>query len=157
MPPTPTPRQDPTGIKLDDGYRSLVTLATDPNINFWEKSVTPPGYEGGDAIDTTTMHNDVYRTMSPRKLKTLTEFTLTAGYDPILFTEALDAINVETTITVTFPDGSTLAFFGFMKNFTPGELVEGTFPEVTVTIVPTNQNPTTGVEEAPVLTNVAGT
>lgn len=155
--PVPTPRVDPTGIKLDDGYRTLVTFAFDTNIEFWEKTVTPPGYDGGDAIDTTTMHNDTYRTMSPRSLKTLTEFEMTAAYDPSLYTAALALINRETTITVTFPDGSTLAFYGFLKGFEAGTLEEGTQPEVTLTVVPTNQDPTTGAEEAPVLASVAGT
>jgi hypothetical protein len=55
--PVATARVDPTGIKLDDGYRTLVTFATDPNIEFWEKSVTPPGLDGGDALETKTIHN----------------------------------------------------------------------------------------------------
>ena len=155
--PTPTARADPTGIKLNDGYRSLITFASDPNVELWEKSVTPPGMDGGDEIDTTTMHNDVYRTMSSRALKTLTEMQATCAYDPIIYQSLLVLINIETTVTVTFPDGSTLAFYGFMKSFEPGELVEGEQPEITITIVPTNQDPTTGAEEAAVLTNVPGT
>lgn len=66
-------------------------------------------------------------------------------------------VNVEQTITITFPDGSTLAFYGFMKSFEPDNLEEGTFPIATVAFVPTNADPTTGDEEAPVLTSVAGT
>lgn len=155
--PVATPRGTPSGIKLDDGFRTLVTFAANATIGFWEKSVTPPGLDGGDAVDTSTMHNVTYRTMSPRHLKTMTEFTMTAAYDPLLFTTALSLINVKTTVTVTFPDGSTLAFYGFLKGFEPGELVEGTQPEVTLTVVPTNQDPTTGAEEAAVLVNAVGT
>lgn len=155
--PSPTARADPSGIKLDDGYRTLVTFASDPNIQFWEKSVTPPGLDGGDEIDTTTMHNDDWRTNAPRALIRMTPFTMTAAYDPSLYTAALALINVKTTVTVTYPDGSTLAFYGFLKTIEFSELVEGTQPECTITVVPTNQDPTTGAEEAPVLASVEGT
>src|SRR5688572_27171775 len=155
--PTPTARVAPSGIKLCDGYQTLVTPASDPNIEFWEKSVTPPGIDGGDPIDSTTMQNDEWRTMCPRRLKTLTESTLTAGYDPNLYNSILALINIETTWTVTYPDGSTLAFYGFLKMFEPQELTEGGFPEATITIVPTNYDPVNDVEAAPVLTSVAGT
>lgn len=155
--PSATVRQDPSGIKLDDGYRTLVTFASDPNIEFWEKSVTPPGLDGGDEIDTTTMHNDDWRTNAPRALIRMTPFTTTAAYDPSIYTAALALINRKDTVTVRYPDGSTLAFYGFLKTIEFSELVEGTQPECTITVVPTNQDPDTGSEEPPVLTSVAGT
>ena len=150
-------RSDPTGIKLDDGYRTLVAFSANPAISFWEKSITPPGLDGGDPIDTTTMHNDRWRSMAPRALITMTEFEMEAAYDPVLYDDMLDLLNVNTTVTVIFPDGSTLAFYGFLRSFEPGELVEGEQPTATIMVVPTNQDPTTGTEEAPVLVNVPGT
>jgi hypothetical protein len=155
--PSPTPRVDPGGIKLDDGYRSLVTIAADTDISLWEIGVTPPGMDGGDPIDTTTMHNDTYRTMASRALKTLTEFTFRFAYDPAVYTQLETNINVETTITITYPDGSTLAFYGFLRSAEFDELVEGTRPEGTATITPTNFDPTNKVEAAPALASVAGT
>ena len=155
--PSATARQDPGGIRIDDGYRTLITFATDPDVQLWEKSIKPPGMDGGEGIDTTTMHNDTYRTKSPRQLKSLTESTFTAGYDPVIYTSLIALINVETTITITFPDGTTLAFYGYLQKAEQSELKEGEFPEVTCTFTPTNQDPTTGDEEAPVLVNVAGT
>jgi hypothetical protein len=154
--PTPTARQDPAGIRLEDGYRTLVTFASIPTASLWEISITPPGMDGGDPVDTTTMHNDDYRTMAPRALITLTEFTFTAAYDPNFYNQLLTIVNVETTVTVTFPDGSTLAFFGFLQKIEPEELVEGTMPTVSVTVCPTNTD-STGAEQPPVLTSVAGT
>ena len=155
--PSATARQSPGGIKLTDGYQTLVTFESDPDVELYEMSVTPPGLDGGDAIETTTMHNVTFRTMSPRALKTLTEMSFSAMYDPIVYSNLLNLINVETTITITLPDGGTYAFFGFLKSFEPNTLEEGTPPEATCTIVPTNQDPTTKGEEAPVLVNVAGT
>ncbi len=156
-PPTATARQTPLGIKIDDGHQTLVTFASDPDISLWEKSVTPPGEDGGDPIETTTMHNVTWRQMAARALRTLTPMTFTAAYDPIIYDSVAAIINLETTITVTFPDGSTLAFYGYLQKFEPGELVEGTQPEVTVTVVPTNSDPVDRTEQAPVLVEVSGT
>jgi hypothetical protein len=155
--PTPTPRTTPSGLKLKDGYRALVTFATDANFEVWEKQVTPPGMDGGEPIEQTTMWNDNYRTFAPRALITMTPHTFTGAYDPAFYSAAAALINVETTVTVTFKDGSTLAFYGFLQKFDPQALVEGQQPEATFTIVPTNTDPSDGTEAGPVLTSVAGT
>ncbi len=155
--PTPTARGTPSGIKLDEGFRTLVTFASNPTIGFWEKEVTPPGLQGGDPVDTTTMHNVRWRTRNPRQLITMENFKLNCAYDPYLYTSLLALLNVKTTVTVTFRDGTTLAFYGFLQSFIPGSLKEGEQPMAEITVVPTNQDPTTGAEEDPVLTNVAGT
>ncbi len=156
--PTPAAsRPTPDGIQLDDGFSTKINIAHDPDISFWEKSVTPPGLDGGDAIDMTTMHNVAHRTFSPRALTTLTEMTTTALYDPDVYDEVLAIINNPTTITVFFPDGSTLAFYGYLRLFEAAELVEGTPPECTVTIHPTNRDPADGTEQGWVMDEVAGT
>lgn len=157
MPPTTTTRQTPSGIKLDDGFPTKIACAADPDFSMWEKSVKPPGLDGGDQIDTTTMFNATYRTFAPRQLKTMTECSGSSAYDPVVYTQGLALINVETSWTVRFADGSTLSFFGFLKSLELNELEEGTQPELTYTIVPTNQDPTTGAEAAAVLASVAGT
>lgn len=155
--PTPTPRGTPTGIPLRDGYQALITFAASATICFWEKSVTPPGIDGGEPVDATTMHNVTWRVRRPRYLKTLTPMTTRVAYDPALYDDILSLCNVETTVTVSFTDGSTLAFYGFLQKFEPGEMVEGTQPEGSITIIPTNWDPVNAVEAAPVMTEVAGT
>lgn len=155
--PSPTARVSPSGIRLDDGFRCVKTFATDPNIEIWEKGNKPPGWDGGDAIETSTMHNTEFRTMASRALKTLTESTVRFAYDPSCYTAFEDLINLETTITDTFPDGSTLAYYGFLKDVEFDELVEGEQPEGTATIVPTNWDPVNRVEAGPALASVAGT
>ncbi len=154
--PTTTARSTPLGIKLDDGYSTKIACAADSDISFWERSVTPPGLDGGELIDTTTMHNTTYRTFSPRSLATMTPMTCSAAYDPDAYDEILAILNLNREWTVTFPDGSTLDFWGALIRFEPGELVEGTFPEATITIGPTNQD-NDGAEQAAVMTEVAGT
>jgi len=155
--PAVTARQAPTGRMLEDGFSSVYAFSRDPNVNLWEKTVTPVGIDGGDAIDVTTMHNDNWRTFAPRTLRTLTEGSFTAAYDPICYNEILQMINIEQAITQHLPDGSSVAFYGYLRVFEPNELSEGEHPEATVTIQPTNRDPTTGAEEAPVVTLVAGT
>jgi hypothetical protein len=153
-----TVRQTPAGIKLDDGFPTKIAFERDPDVSFWEKSVQPPGFDGGDPIDTTTMHNTSYRTMSSRRLKTMTEATLTVAYDPAVYTQINNnLINQEGSVTVRFPDGSTLDFFGYLQTFEPSEVTEGEQPEAEITIAVTNQDPVTGAETAPVITSVAGT
>ncbi len=157
--PTASSRGNPdsVGIKLPDGYATLVTLAFNPLIKFWEKTVTPPGVDGGDAIEQTTMHNSVWRTMAPRSLKTLTDLEITAAYDPDVYNQIISRINVVTTVTVTFIDDSTIAFYGFIRLFEPQSAEEGTQPEATITITPTNFDPVARVEEGPVIVETSGT
>ncbi len=155
--PTPTVRGTPAGIKLKDGFSSKVTLGALPTASFWEKKIKPPGLDGGEPIQQTTMHNVTYRTTAPRQLKTLTPQTFTAAYDPNFYNQLLSRVNVEDTITHQFGDGSTLAYYGFLKSIVPNDVEEGAQPEAQIEIVPTNWDYINHVEAAPVLTSVSGT
>lgn len=152
---TTTARITPHGIRLDDGFSTKITFAADPDISFWEKTVTPPGIDGGDAIETSTMHNVTWRTMAARSLKTLTDSSLAVAYDPQVYDQIVALINVEGWLTCLFPNGDTLDFCGFLKAFTPGENSEGEMPEAEVTIVCTNKDAATGAETAPVFTEAS--
>lgn len=155
--PTPTARGTPTGIALREGFRVKITLALSATISFWEKSVDPPGVDGGPPVDQTTQFNTQYRTRWPRVLIDLSTITIPdASYDPNLYSTILTVINQNTVITVTFADGSTLAFFGYLQSFNPNLMRDGEQPTCTITIVPTNLD-NSYVEQAPVLTSVAGT
>lgn len=161
--PAPTVRVQPTGIYLQDGFPTKITFSLNTSINLWEKTAKPPGVDGGDPVDTSTFWNTAWRTKAPRILKDLQEATFTAAYDPVVYTDAVALVNVRKSgnsaqvITYTFPDGSTLAFFGYLKQFEMNDLSDGEMPEATVTIVPTNYDPVNNVESAPVMTSVAGT
>lgn len=158
--PTPTTRGTPSGAFLPDGYQALLTFASLPTASFWEKTVQPPGIDGGEPIDTTTMQNTEWRTMFPRSLKTLTPFTVKAAYDPLFFAgiQMLSLVNRRNdTVTVRWGDGSTLACFAYLQKMDPDPLEEGKQPEITLTIVPTNYDYANKVVASPVQTNVAGT
>ena len=153
--PTPTTRVTPTGQPMRDGFGTwgtLITFASDANVTFWEKGVQPPGIDGGDNIEASTMHNVNWRTFGVPGLKTLTDGSTRVAYDPSVFDEIVALINVEDTITVTFPNGDTLAFYGRLRSFEPDELVEGSQPEATANFAPTNWDATNNVEAAPVFT-----
>jgi len=134
---------------LKDGYGTTISFATsDLSLILDPQSITPPGADGGDAIDTTTHSNDAWRTKHPRSLKELAEGTFTAAYDVSDLSTIYGAINVNQLITVTFPDNSVLKFYGYLKSFTPGELTEGDMPTAECAIVVTCEDDT-GAESAP--------
>jgi hypothetical protein len=137
--------------RLDDGYQTLVTFsAASSGVEvFWEKAVTPPGVDGGGPNDTTTMHNVAYRTNAPKFLKTLTAGSFTAAYDPAILDELIAMVNTNQAITITYPDGSTWVFWGWINDAQPGEIVEGEQPTIDITIEPSNQD-AAGDEIAPV-------
>lgn len=154
---SPVARVVPSGIHLEDGFSTTIAFAANPSILFWEKSIKPPGLDGGEPVEQTTMFNSILRTFSPRKLKTMTACSCNAAYDPGVYDQLQTIINVKTTITITYPDLSTLTFYGFLQKADPNELKEGQQPELSITIMPTNAHPTTGVETLPTLVSVAGT
>lgn len=137
--------------RVDDGHSTTIEFSAAASIMgivLWEKSVTPPGIDGGGENDTTTMRNLIWRTKSPKTLKTMTEFSFTAAYDPACYDEILELLQVNNQVTINFADGSSLTFWGWLDKFTPGEVVEGEQPEADVVIIPSNQNDS-GVEVAP--------
>lgn len=142
--PSPVVRLAPNGIHLRDGCPTFITFQNDPDIPVWEKVVSPPGVDGGDPIQQATMHNDVWNPQAPRCRKQLTDVTMTVAYDPVAYTSIIAMVNVVQGITVTFPDGSTLAFWGFLRIFEPTDHTEGEQPEAEMTITPAMYDPTFG-------------
>lgn len=135
-------------LRLDDGFATLILLANLPSVKFYEKEVTPPGYAGGGAIDTTTMRNTAYRTSAPKQLKNLTPVTAVVAYATDCLEDVWDEIGVNQLITITYPDGSTIAFYGWLDEFTPSNHTEGEQPTATITIIPSMRD-TAGTETAP--------
>lgn len=137
---------------MDDGFATFITIANIPTVQLYEKEVTPPGYSMGGAIETTTMRNSTWRTMSPRSLKTLSPVSATVAYATVALEQILAQMGINQLITVHFPDASTLAFWGWIEEFTPGALTEGEQPTATLTLQPSNHNDS-GTEVAPDYTN----
>lgn len=155
--PAPTVRATPNGRKLKTGFKSLITFARVPDLAIFEMAVTPPGFDGKEPVDTTTMHNTVWDTMAPRKLVKMTNIKGKCAYDPKVWSDILSCLNIEDTITKRWSDGSTIAAFGFLNKFDPDEESEDKMPTASFEIVITNTDPTTGAEQAPVVNAVSGT
>ncbi len=134
--------------RIDDGFSTLFTFADFPTVQFFEKTVTPPGMQGGGANDTTTMHNSVWRTMAPKKLKTMSEGSAKVSYDPVVYTDIVSMIQHNQLCTIHFPDGSTVDFWGWLDEFTPDEVQEGQQPTAGIKVIPSNQD-ASAVETAP--------
>lgn len=156
--PTIVARQTPTGLKLKNGHGTLISLQNDPDCNFWEQAVQPPGYDGGDSISQTTMHNDEYETKAPGPLIDITDGSAEVRYDPGVLEETiLSQINVEQSITYKHPDGSTEAHWGYLKSFVANQNQSREAPTAQIVIVHTNTDPSDGSEAGPAYSMVAGT
>jgi hypothetical protein len=152
--------------RIDDGHPTFIQF-TGANTTgmggapgaimtlIWEKKVKPVGISGGGENDTTTMRNLIWRTRQAKKLKTLTDMTVTVSYDPKVYADngalLFYALNINQQIIIWWPDGSKLTFWGFLDEFMPGEIVEGAQPEAELKIIATNQN-NAGVEQYPIYT-----
>ena len=56
--PTIGTKPTPTGVPLRDGQWTHISFAADETVGFWEKTVQPFGFDGGEPVDQTTMHNE---------------------------------------------------------------------------------------------------
>jgi len=139
--------------RIDDGFSTTISFSASASgitLEIWEKTVTPPSIEGGGPNETTTMRNTTWRTNAPKKLKTLGTASCMVAYDPAVFDELVATVNVNQEIEITYPDGETLTFWGYIDSFTPGTIEEGAQPTADISIQCTNMN-AAGTEVAPVL------
>lgn len=156
--PSTTTRTTPAAGYMKEGHSTKIAFNRVPSFKAWEIEVQPPGIEGGDPINITTMHNTAWETMYARVLKTLTPFTLLMAYSLEAFDDALTyLINDDGSITCHFPGGDKLDFYGWMQNFLPQSHKRGEMPTANATIVPSNFDSTNNVEASPVLTLASGT
>jgi hypothetical protein len=136
---------------IRNGHSTTVAFGTaDPGFpaTLVEKSVTPPGWDGGGFIDITNMRNVLLRTRISKSLITLTPMTLTVQWDPISMTTGVfSALQVNQIVTITYPDGSAMAFAGWVDTFEPPEHKEGEEPVAKMTVIPSNIDPLDGVSE----------
>ncbi len=150
--------ENPVGTHfLDDGFSTTIVFAARPTMSFKEKDVKPGGFDGGEPIDNSTMRNTRYHTMAPRTLIKVDPITMNVTYDTRLISQAQALIIVRTSCTIHFPDASTLSMYCFMQKFEQQELKEGELPMASITVVPTNYDPTNRVEQGPVWGDGTGT
>ena len=125
---------------MKDGFGTRITFAA---LTFEEKSVKPPGFDGGDAIDIT--HNGTTERMrqAAQQLIKITDLTASVVYNTEEIDDIKAQINVEQPITVTFsePAGPTTAVAeGFLQSFEPDDQTRGDQPMAKMKIVYTGND-----------------
>ena len=156
--PTPaSARVTPTDWKEDQGYPIFIVFAANPGVNFWEITVKPPGVDGGDAIETSTQFNLHVHTKRARFLKMITDSGAKVQIAAGSLNACYNLVNVETTVTIIFPDGATYCFYGYLKSFILGDFAEGEKPTGDIVVVATNWDVTNSVEAVPVYNAKTGT
>jgi hypothetical protein len=118
--------------------------------------VKPPGFDGGEPIKTTTMHNQVVHTKAPQVLIDVTPVSGVCTYDPKSLADIRAQINVNQSITTWYPDYSAVAFWGYLQKFEPTDNSDTTQPEANFTIIPTNAD-LSQVEQLPLYFAAVGT
>ena len=136
---TYTSRGTPVGTPFDEGYRTLIAFAQDPDLSFWESVVGAPGIDGGDPIPTFTHWNDARETYAPRALKRNLPFQVVGKFASGTLDQVDAIINQNDWITVRWPDMTGYSFPGFLKSFQPGQAQPGAPLEATLEVVPTMQ------------------
>lgn len=154
--PSATARQTPTGIILEDGFKTLLTFSRRPNLKVWEIDVKPVGHNGGDKIKLSNMHNNTLHTYGTRRLIELTDGQSKCHYDPAVLPFLLADLNKNQVITETYSDGSTYAYWGALNKAERDTHQEGEAPTMTLSFYATNRDDA-GVEQDPVLVEVVGT
>ncbi len=119
---------------------SNTTMSITPTAgNAWTVnavSITPPAWDGGDAIDITTLGNQEFRTKMAQTLKDIGECSFDCHYDPSVFAGA--PINKDATIVISIPNWGALTFYGYLRSLTPGSMEVGAAPTMSGTITVTN-------------------
>lgn len=116
--------------------------------------ITPPAWDGGDAIDITTLGNTTVKTKLAQTLKDIGECSFSAHYDPSIFASA--PINTNGHVVITIPNWGALTFQGYLRSLTPSALVVGDAAKMDGVIVVTN-TVITGVGANRVITETAPT
>lgn len=123
---------------LEDGYRSLIAISG-ITAQFEEISVTPVSLDSGGTIDMTTMRNQRNRTAAGKKLITWGACVVKAIYDPRVVAQMQSIVGQNRFITQTWPDGATLTWYAIVEKIEFDELQEGTRPECSITLTPSNR------------------
>jgi hypothetical protein len=155
--PTVTARSTPAGIPLTEGYQILFAFERDPDISIWEKTVKLPSIDMGDPIDISSQHSVEWIPMVSAALATLGEITISGSFDPNAYNQLIAMKGINQSCTLHLPDGSTIAFWGYLKKVEGPEGKKKEQPDLSITVQPSNYDPENHVVAGPVITSVSGT
>ena len=148
--PTHVVRGTPTGAMIPEGFVSKIAINGATSIGFFEISVQPFRIDGGEGIKTTTQFNVRYHTKRPQTLVEIGDINIKAGYAAKEIDAIMALINVEKSITQTWPDGQYCDFYGWLRSFAPDGLESGGLPTASIVICVSNWDATNKVEVGPV-------
>lgn len=97
-----------------------------------------------------------WRTFAPRALKSLSPVTSAVAFDFAALSSLAGAVGVNQLVTVHFPDGASILFWGWIEEFTPGAFTEGEQPTGQLVIQPSNRDEV-GLETPPVFDDITVT
>lgn len=143
--------------RIDNGFSTTLEFDENPTLEFYEVEVQPPGWDGGDPINTSTMRNTTLETFTPAALMTMTEITVSVAYTSDIFhltTGVKAMVNINQEVILTLPDGATVTFWGYVRSFIPPTHVKNVRPMAGLRVVPTNTNDSK-VETLPVFAAAA--
>lgn len=123
---------------MDNGH-SAYLLVGDVALEVVE--VTPPGIDGGAAINTTTHNNQQVMTKAPGALIEIGDSTISVVYSPTLYAAMMPLVNVNKLIEQGWPiAGKAVKYWGYVQKLQPTSLKDKDRPLMNVTIVVTNRN-----------------
>jgi hypothetical protein len=132
--PATTVRATPNQVQLHEGFPIKVAFARASNICFEEIEVQPMGLMS-DPINTTT-----------------------CSYAAEAWADIWNKLFLQNgSVTVRYPDGTTIDFYGYLGKFEPAGQKRKEMPTAKITIVVTNWDPANKVRVNPVETRVTGT
>lgn len=139
--PAAVTRLTPAGLHLFDGYQAFVAFQLAPGLPIWEKKVTCFGLDGREPVEQTTMHNLIYTTHAPRKLRTVTPLLITAAFDPAAWGACNNMLNRVQAVSHYWSDGSVLTAWAFLQKVEMAEEAEGEQPEMNLTVMVASIDP----------------
>ena len=122
------------------GFGCRITFGTTTGLSFEEIDTAEPGLDGGDPIEIKHNAKTTYVEKFPKALSELTNGSASVTYDPSTVATVLSAINVEQTITHTFKDGDSIAYYGYLKSWVPTGKNDDGQPTADIELVPCGIN-----------------
>lgn len=114
-----------------EGYATTIDLG---GVVIWELESTPPGIDGGNPINVTSMRNTLWETQLPKTLKKLTMAKFKCAFAGEAYNTLNALINVNRPMVITLPDGKRISAWGWLRKFIPDPLKEGEQPTADVEI-----------------------
>jgi len=122
------------------------------SVTFCPKSMTVPGYEMNDMLDTTTLCNVEYFTGMAPTLKRVNDLTFTCNFEPADLSAITAELGVEQTIAITFTDSGTTTWtaWGYLHSYQADAGAIDTIWDANGVVKFTNSN-ASGTETGPVI------